>query len=238
MPILWGYVPITTPAIVWHRAGNGNWKASDRGEASDTYEAEVSFRGTAAEMEEFEEAIFNFRNDVSATFATGEEIFGADIVHTSALTVSITDAGATAQDGYDTYTRTVRIRLAQAPTFTGTASLDTLRSASFQSTQLTTVDAIKDFAWDKTPFFHDQHTDPGLFEADFMQTTAEATAIRRYLLTTGRTSAISFPDLGIDYPFGRAAGVGPFTCKVIEWRDLGRQDQINFGFHLKLAREF
>lgn len=238
VPIQWGYVPITRPAIAWHRAGNGNWKASDRGEGSDTYEAEVSFRGTALEMQEFENAIFTFRDTVSATFSTGEEFFGADIVHTSALTVSVTDAGAVVQDGYDTYTRTVRLRLAQAPTFTGTASLADIRTASFQSTQLTTVDAIKDFAWDRTAFFHDRHTDPGIFEADFTQTHAEATAIRRYLLTTGRASAVAFPSIGIDYPFGYAAGAGPFTCKVIEWADLGRKSPVEWGFHIKLAREY
>ncbi len=238
VPILWGYVPITKPAIVWHRAGNGNWKASDRGEASDTFEAEVNFRGTAAEMEDFEEAIFNFRNTVTATFITGEEIFGADVDHTGSLTVSIIDPGQQEQAGLDVYQRRITLRLAQAPAFTGSASLATLRLASFQSNQFTGVDAIKDFAWDKTPFFHDHHTDPGEFEADFIQTHAEATAIRRYLLTTGRSSAVAFPSIGIDYPFGMAAGVGPFNCKIIEWRDMGRNNLIDWGFHLKLAREF
>jgi len=236
--IEWGYVPITKPAIAWHRAGNGNWKASDRGAAYDTYEADVNFRGTFAEMQDLEQAIFDSRDTVTATFSTGEEIFGADIDLAGNITVSITDPGATEQVGYDVYTRTMRLRLAQAPSFTGTAAITSLRLASFQSTQMTDVDTVKDFAWDKTAFLHDLHTDPGIFEADFTQTHAEATAIRRYLLTTGRASAVAFPSIGIDYPFGYAAGSGPFTCKVVEWSDTGRKNYIEWGFHIKLAREF
>ena len=189
-------------------------------------------------MDDLESAIFSNRDTVTATFATGEEIFGADIDHTGNVTIAIADAGATEQVGYDTYIRSMRLRLSQTATYTGTASLATLRLASLHSTQFTEVDVVRDWTFDQTHKSHDFGTDPGIFEGDFTQTHAEATAIRRYLLTTGRSSAVSLPDVGVDYPFGRSAGVGPFTVRIIEWSDLGRPNLTDWKFHIKMAREF
>jgi len=238
VPILWGYVPDTRPAIQWHRIADGNWTASDRGTAFDTFEAVVTFRGAAAELDDFEHVLRQNRGTISATFTTGEEIFGADVSIAGALSVSVVDYGREEQVGYDIFSRQIRLRLLGSPSFLGSASLATIRAASLSSAQDSQFDISKHFFLDRTGGTHDRATDPGLFEVDISQTLDEMQAIRRYFLTTGRTAAVSMPSFGITYPFGRAAGTGPFTAKITEWKEAGRGDGLNWGARVRFAREF
>jgi len=64
-------------------------------------------------------------------------------------------------------------------------------------------------------------------------------AIRRYLLVTARATAVSYPTTtGIAEPFGQRVGVYTDDVKITDWKDLGRQSLINWGFSITMRREF
>jgi hypothetical protein len=237
---VYGYRPDTRPAIKWQPIANGNYRGSDRGAGEDVFEARVVFEGPRTELEILETFLAANRTNFEATFGEGEEIFGADIDYSSQIQVTIVDYGEISQLGFDKWGMALRLR-AYKPTFlTVSESLEDLRLSSHRSEQNSEFDITKIFSYDEKGFFSDHASDPGIFEGDFTQTTDEMKRIRRYLLNTLRNgSASPFPTFGgITTPFGFREGTGPFTFRVIEWRDMGRPNFIDWKLRIKFAREF
>lgn len=237
---LFGYKPITRPAIKWHQISNGNWRGSDRGASEDIFSANVIFQGSRADLVILESMLDSNRNEFNATFGTGEEVFGADIDYSSAIQVTVTDYGQIGQLAYDKWGMNLTLRAYQPTFLSVTESLACLRLSSFVSQQYSKFDLTKQFTYDEVSVFNDHASDPGFFEGVFTQKTFEMKQIRRYLLNTLRNgSATPFPSFGgITTPFGSREGTGPFTFRVIEWEDLGRPNLVDWNLRIKFAREF
>lgn len=233
---LWNYLPVTIPAIKWIKVADGNYKGVDRGVAEDVFEGECIFRGTESELSTLETVLANNRENFSATFGTGEEIFGADINYSGALDVTVIQYGEIKKVSFPAYEMPMRLRLLGTPSFTGSASLSDLTLADFAYKTGSEFDMMKAFALDRSAAYLDGETDPGICRARFMQTQDEMKAIRRYLLTTARTNSVSFPSFGLSEPFGQRMGSGPFNCKIIDWRDLGRKDFRFWELEIAFAR--
>jgi len=242
----WGYRPITKPAIKWHQVSNGDWRGSDRGAGEDTFEAQMLFRDDLTELTVLESVLDSNRGKFSATFSTGEEIFGADLDYTSAYDVTVINYGKIRKVAYKVYEMPLTLRLVDDPTFVSTAaSLATLRKSSHADTRESEFDLTKYFTYDRFDIVTDHQSDPGTYTAEFTQTQSEAEAIRRYLLTTARANTISNffdgaspPFDNIQYPFGTREGNGQFDVKIIDWRDLGRPNLCDWKFSITFAREF
>ena len=232
---LWGYQPITTPAVSWRQVTNGNWISDDRGFAEDIYRAGISFKGTAAQLATLETVLNSNRETFDITCGVGEEIFGADIDYSGTLSVSVVQYGTIQSVNFGVFTMPLMLRLI-SPTFTGTASPASLIVPhQYEPNSAFTIQ--KNFSLDGTAYYAYTATDPGLFRATFRQTSADMKAIRRWLSTTARGSAVSFP-LSVAKPFGQRSGDGPFTCFVIDWRDLGRKNYGDWELDITFARQF
>ncbi len=231
---LWGYQPITRPSVSWIRKSDGNWSGDDRGVSEDSHEAAINFKGTEAELSTLETVLAANRESYSITCGAGEEIFGADVNYSGSLTVVVVQYGNIQSINKGVYSMPLKLRL-PAPSFIGSASLANLRVAHKFSPN-SQFDISKQFSLQGTGRYLDYATDPGLFKAVFKQTFEEMKAIRRYLLTTSRTASVSFPAIGISKPFGQRMGTGPFTVKVIQWRDLGRKNFTDWEVEITFAR--
>jgi hypothetical protein len=237
---LYGYKPDTLPAIDWHQISNGNWRGSDRGASEDIFMADVIFEGPRTELETLESFLDGDRYEFDATFGTGEEVFGADIDYSSAISVTVINYSKISQLGYNKWGMRLKLRAYQPAFLSVSESLAELRLSSHVSDQYSEFDLTKNFSYDETTFFNDHAADPGFFEGVFTQTTDEMKAIRRYLLNTLRNgSASPFPSFGgITTPFGYREGTGPFTFRVVEWEDMGRPNFRDWILKIKFAREF
>jgi len=237
--VLWGYSPVTTPAIKWHRVSNGNWKGSDRTVAEDVYEARVIFKGDKSDLEDLETTLDNNRTDFTCVCGPGEEIFGAEIDYSLTLPVTVLNYGRIRQGSFKGYEMELTLRHLNPDFQTVTPDFSKLRLSSHQNTRESEFDITKNFTYDGVGFAADHLTDPGIFEGQFTQTIKEMPAIRRYLLTTARANVIPFPTFGgITEPFGTRMGTGPFNCKVIRWSDGGRPNFQEWTLNMTFAREF
>lgn len=237
--VVWGYKPITTPAIKWHKIGSGNWRGSDRSALEDVYESQITFKGPRTELVDIETALADNRNEFSIICDDAEEIFGADVDYSSSINIVVTSYGRAKQDKFDTWSMPLTLRLL-SPTFLSTTpDFTKLRLSSFASTQHSDFDIQKNFTYRNLGYYTDHATDPGVLIGNFTQTKSEMAAIRRYLLTTARASTIVLPAFGgITTPFGSREGVGPFNVKVKNWDDQGRKNLIDWGLQIEFAREF
>ena len=237
---LWGYKPDTIPAIKWHQLSNGNWRGSDRGSSEDIYMSSILFQGPRSELTTLENFLDSNRRSWNITLGTGEEIFGADVDYSSAISVTVVDYGKISQLGYNKWGMAMKLRANTLSFLSVTPSLDSLRLSSHISDQYSEFDIDKKFSYDEVAFFNDHASDPGIFEGRFTQTFTEMQAIRRYLSNTLRNgSATPFPTFGgITTPFGIREGTGPFTFRVVDWNDLGRSNYVDFELKIKFVREF
>jgi len=231
----WGYQPVTKPAIIWTQKADGNWAGYDRGVAEDVFEANVIFNGPSSELTELETLLNDGRETFTVTCGDGEEIFGADIDYSSALTVAVMDHGTIERLSFGMYSLALTLRLISTIAYLGSASLATLRLGSFNYQTGSQFDTVTHPYYDRTVAVIDGSRDPGVFRASFSQTTAEAKAIRRYLLTTGRTGAVAFPSIGVSYPWGTRMSSGG-NCKIIAWQDRGRMNLQDWQFEITFAR--
>lgn len=241
--VIQDYIPRTSPAIHWVKTSDGNFSAEDRGVSEDVFEADIVFNLKESELITLESELGTVgggneaaREQLNITLSEGEEIFGADIDISGTLAVSVVDYGEIARNSFQSFSMPLRLRLI-TPSYTGSASIANLRIADNRYAANSAFDLRKLFAIDGSLSVLDGETDPGIFKAVFRQTQTEMKAIRRYLLTTARTASVSFPSsIGVSEPFGQRMGAGPFTCKVISWRDLGRKNFIDWELEIVFAR--
>lgn len=234
---LWGYKPRTRWSVNWpsEPLSDGNRNASDRGIAEDIYESDMVFRGPEAELADLETVLDDNRTNFSITCAAGEELFGADVDISGSLDVTVVRYGKIKRVSFQSFSMPLRLRLF-SPSFTGSPSFSSLRLARWAYEAGSEFDIEKMFSMENSPTYLDGETDPGIFKGDFLQTTEEMKAIRRYLLVTARSNSVSFPSIGVSEPFGQREGTGPFTVKIIGWEDGGRADFRNWRLRITFAR--
>lgn len=237
------FKPVTLPSIKWTQVSNGNYRGSDRGISEDIFESEMNFRGTLAELTTLETELNTNRDEFSATLSTGEEIFGMDLDYSNPYTVTVIKYGKIRKVAFKVFEMSLRLRLAETPSFTGSAAISGLRKTSHQDIRESVYDIDRAFTYDRTSFYTDYNSaskqGAGTYRANFLQRNSEMKSIRRYLLTTARANNISMPSFDdMDYPFGTVAGSGPFTVKVIGWADGGRINPAEWRLSLVFARVF
>lgn len=240
--ILYGFRPRTEVAIEWHQRADGNWRGSDRTITEDVFLADVTFQGPEDELTDLQTTLNKKRTEFTAEFNTTEEIFGADVDHSTAMKIVVTRYGKIRQVSFDVFEMNLTVRNIVTTFKPVTADISQLRTASHSDERETAFEINKKFTYDGEGFASDRLsadlTEPGTFRALFSQDQQEMPAIRRYLLTTARANKVGFPDFGgITEPFGPRAGTGPFECRIIDWEDTGRSGFCEWGLSITFARE-
>lgn len=240
--VLWGYRPITEIAIKWHQRADTNWRGCDRGSDEDVYSSNVIFRGPISELSTLETILDNNRTNFNATFNAGEQIFGADVDHTSTISVIVTEYGKIRQSSFKMFEMALTLRHANPTFITTTPDFTKLRLSTHQNTRVTEFELNKLFTYDDQAFVVDRLSndgnESGTFTGRFAQTVDEMPAIRRYLAVTARANKIVFPTFGgITKPFGTRSGTGPFNCRIVNWSDLGRRYFCDWGLLITFSRD-
>jgi hypothetical protein len=236
---LWGYRPLTKPAVRWIKTADGNWSGEDRTASEDVYEARVVFKGSLSQLQTLETVLDSNRENFNITCGVGEEIYGADVDYSGAIDSTVIKYDKIRSVNKGIYSMGLTLR-AVSVSNTGSASLSSLKLATHQYEAYSEFDINKQSTLDNTMVYLDGVTDPGIFKGVFKQTTAQMKAIRRYLLTTARTATLSsfdFSAFGVTKPFGqRVAGSGTYDTKIIDWEDMGRDNYQDWRLGLTFAR--
>ena len=239
---LWGYVPDTKMAIKWGQRADTNWRGCDRGDLEDKYLSNVVFQGPEAELIDLETVLNNNRTSFLINLNSGEEIFGADLDYSGDLTVIVTDYGKIRKTDFKIFEMALTLRVLNPVFLSTTPDFTKLRKASHSDTRETKFELTKLFTYDNDAFVVDRLSndgkEAGIYTAVFEQTREEMAAIRRYLTITARANKIVFPTFdNLTYPWGTRAGTGPFNCRIIDWRDLGRIDFCDWKLSITFARD-
>ncbi len=232
------YKPITE----WSIEGDwfdGQWKASDLGSAYDVYKSEVTFKGPETLIQTVENTLETYKDSTMLmTCEEGEEIFGAEIDYTGALTVVPETIERVERVNMALYSFKAVFRLYGTPVFKSLSpSLSALTLRDIKYTATSTWDRKVNATLNNAAYIMVSEGNQGIFEAEFVQRPDDMANIRRYILNNARTNDFSFP-LSIDYPFGHRAGTGPFTVRIVDWEDLGRFRYSEWGLRIKFARVY
>jgi hypothetical protein len=225
-----GYKVNTRLALQWVQLASGNWVATDRGATEDVYEADINVKPDT------EAIINNILNQIQlnrvyagaganaitlSDFATSEYIFGENVVHTS-VPATILEMPKRVQLTWKTYGISMKVRATGSRTFTGTSSLPVLSWCDTGGEQDEDLTVKKADCYDGTMAYSDHRSDSGVFEGVFTLSTADMVKIRNYIKTQRSGDFTLANTFGVAYPFGpRSIGTYPFTCKLIDWEDLG-----------------
>lgn len=222
--ILPSFRPRTKLGLKWVELADGNYGAVDRGSACDIYESDVTIYGVESVIQNFFTAVQLNRADGTHVFALsqfndGEKIFGADIDYSGTIEATIIKMNRKSQKTWKGFSLSFTLR-AKAVSFTGTASLPTLKPLiGYDGDSSFTVDKRDSYFGDL--FFSDLDKDSGTFSAVYNFTNDDMMAIRRYIATQ-RAATISISALaGVTKPFGNRVASFPLSVKIINWDDLG-----------------
>jgi hypothetical protein len=155
------------------------------------------------------------------SFLSSEHIFGENVDHSTTIDGTILEMSKKTQMAWKTYGFNMKIR-AIAPGFTGSSSFPTLEWCDIGGEQDADMAVLKQDTHDGTFAYSDHGSDTGIFEGVFTLTTANIILLRNYIKAQRSGNFTLANTFGVAYPFGkRSAGSYPFTCKLIDWEDLG-----------------
>lgn len=225
-----GFKVDTRLALQWIQLASGNWMATDRGATEDVYETDIQVKGDT------EAVINNLINQIQlnrvysgtganqislGTFLASEHIFGENVLHSGSITATILEMSKRTQLTWKTYGLNMRLR-AIGPSFTGSSSFPVLSWCDIGGEQDEDMTVLKQDYYDGTMLYSDHQSDSGIFEGIFTLTTANFILLRNYIRNQRGGDFTLADTFGVDFPFGpRSSGSYPFTCKLIEWEDLG-----------------
>lgn len=226
---LTGYKVRQTLALKWLQLASGNWTATDRGASEDIYEADISIRGLESVINAFLDQIQLNRlgsttpNVISLSgFSASEHIFGENVDHSYTYTATITDMGKRQQVSWKTYTLPMSLRLTGTVYFTGTSSFPTLTWCDPGGEQDEDFTVKKAGSHSGVMAYSDHRSDSGIFDGKFTMLNADYIKLLNYIRTQRSGDFALANTFGVAYPFGkRSINSYPFTCKLIEWEDLG-----------------
>ena len=233
--------PRIIPAIEWVKNSAGNWRGSDRAAAQDVHEVDVIFYDREATLNTLVTTLESSNREAVSMSGFSTEIFAPVVDHSGTINATITRLQRRRQTSFASPS-TALFELeatfrAISPSLVGTsASLATLNlQEGFTADKDFT--SPKAFMYAQTAAYADARVDTGLFRGIFRQTTAEAKAILKYVLSTARASTVAFPTLGgVTYPFGVVRGALPKNSKIIDFR-LARRNFVFWDIELTFAEE-
>jgi hypothetical protein len=225
--ILQDYQPLQRHSITWTQLSSGNWKASDRGTAADSYESKISLYGRESVINTFIEQINANRiagsyQIVMSDFSETEKIFGHNITHTS-ITATIMDIPKRRQGSFKGWgLADVYVKFIGTPTFTGATTMPTLVNCEFGGEADSDYTITKKESYTNAMTYQDKESDSGIFEGVFTLKNADFVSMLNYI-RVARSGNMTLADtFGVDYPFGsRSTDSYPYTVKLIEWEDMG-----------------
>lgn len=235
----WRYKPITIMPIKWLKDASGTWVNSDRGSDQDIYMSDITLYGSTSDIDDITLMLSGEMEEFAASFSEGEEIFGAEVDHTSGYQVTIVNYGKLKRINYAQYAYPIRLRLVEAPSFLATLSpsLNSLRLAEWQWEPDVRYRISKSFTYDKSATYLDEENQSSrYFSALFRQTHEEMGNIRRYITQTARGNQIDFPyDIGVDEPF--QWGSSYVYARIKKWIDLGRINPNEWLLQMEFVRD-
>ena len=219
------FKPVTSLALNWVQAANGNWFATDRGASSDIYEAPVRLYGTESTIETFMTAVEDNRSAGSNVLSLSllnatEHIFGENVDHSGTISATVITMGRKRQNTWKGFELPVRFR-ALSPTFPGSSGSLPFNNLEIGYEGDSDITVKKIDTYDNTFSYLDSERDIGLFEGTFLVTNANMQIFRDIIKSTrGGTQAVSAIS-GVTKMFGPRRGSFPHNVKFIKWEDLG-----------------
>jgi hypothetical protein len=221
------YKTLQVHALKWINVSSGNWKALDRGAASDYYEAKISIYGVESVINNFCNQIFANRmagsNSITLnTFASTEHIFGENVNHSVDITASVMDMPQRRQGSWKGYgLADIHLR-ASSVAFTGSSAWPTLSYCDIGPAADADYSIRNVDSYTGTISTLDHQCDDGIFEGTFTLANADfITALNYIRLHRGSDYTIA-NTFGCAYPFGpRSLNSYPYTAKLIDWEDMG-----------------
>lgn len=227
--------PRTTLAVKWTTLHKGLWRATARPASNDQYEADIEIWDSQAVVDALYTALKENVGAMTVSLGTGDEqyIFGADVTCTSATVVQY---GTPREAGsFKMFSLPLRLK-ALNPTFTGSGAAwpdviwtqgSWLAGSSFE--------IAKVISQNNNVVYQDLHETEGIFEAEFLFKTEQMRQVRRRVATL-RGAQTTFPDIGVEYPFGTTlSGFTGCYVRVIGFEDYGRINYLLWRCRLKLA---
>lgn len=228
-------------AIDWVQNSAGNMRGSDRAVAQDVHEVDVVFYDRESVINTLATTLENSNREAVTMSGFGTEIFAPVVDHSGSISATITRLRRRRQTSFASPSQAMfeleaTFRAISPSLVSTSASLATLKlQEGFTADKDFTSE--KAFAYNQTAFYADASMDIGLFRGVFRQTTAQAKAILKYILSTARASTIVFPTLGgVTYPFGVIRGALPKNAKIIDF-SLSRHNFVFWDIELTFAEE-
>lgn len=222
-----GFQILQRPAIKWVQVESGNWLATDRGAASDVYEARISIYGIESVIDNFINQVYagrvNGNNQITlSSFFSDEKIFGENVNYSGTISATILEMPEKQQGSLkgfglaDIYIRAI------TPTFSGSSSWPSL--VNFEpGGELDSSYTIKKMdSYTAALTYIDHRSDIGIFSGVFTLTLADKILALNYIRNQRSGNFTLADTFGVDAPFGtRTSNSYPYTVKLIEWEDLG-----------------
>ncbi len=167
-----------------------------------------------------------------------EEVFAPNVDHSGDIDAAIVsmkprrDAGQNAAGG-QMYEFSVKLRAIAPPLLSTTPSLAALR-IQYGVEADKSYTSGKAFTYSGAAIYGDKRADIGSYPGKFLQTKAELQAILAYILITARATEITFPSLGVTYPFGVVRGGLPKSAKIVSF-SFSRKDFIMWNLSITFA---
>lgn len=215
----WGYEPKITPSLTWTQTASGLWRCLDDGAAFDAYDAEITVKVTTSALAAWEAFIVANRGaETTYTAPAGVRPFGPHIDCSSGVQVVIGDAWKEeGRVGIKADCWTLHIPMRYVGGYTPTNASDPAILGKKYPTPTwyypTKVHATEAGGATAAPRAAETQTTQIIVD-NLDQTAAEAFA--NWCLYQRGTSFAYSPAAGA-YPFGPAAGDGPFTVRLIGW---------------------
>jgi len=209
--------PTISRAITWGESRADNLHGCDFGAAQDIYETEITLYDTESAINAAQTALETVR-ELAVLSSFSDDIFAPNVDHSGSINCALKvlkprKANSFAMPGSVMYEMTVQIRAVSPSLRATTPSLASLR-IQYGATADKSYTSLKGFTMDQTAVYSDERNDSGQYDGKFLQTTAEMKAILAYVMQTARATAITFPSIGVTYPFGVVRGGLPKSCKI------------------------
>lgn len=233
-------------AIDWFRVSNGNYKAIDRREEADIYQAELKITGDDANIKNIIDLIKVNRDAENHTltlseFASDECIFGQHIDYTQNLNVTVLDYSKLKNRSLNTSEFTFEIRLLN-PAFTSNTTFPELNFLDFGYETGNTFSAVKSFTIENNNnFIYDDNSDEAIFSGVFVFTKSEAEGLLNNYRINRTSNYIvndsTIKNFTISDPFGYNYEAGIY-CKIIEIKEVSKYGVDRYKFRIRAAKVF
>jgi len=199
---------------------NGKYSAKNRGISSDVYRTKISMYDSKSTLETLTDYFETLRalgsTVVPIEFETGEEVFGADIDYTGAISCILLNESPIYQRELNSYSLEFELEL-YSPAFTGTPVMPDLQytEPNWTATAEKTKDVV--LSYDGAIFINNMDSDHGIFRGKFYFTDDEMANLRRYHSSLRGEPFYIYDISGLEYLFGKKRDViFPVRVRMVE----------------------